>query len=48
MKRQQNRRLKDQANETVATSKLSAQQKREQVAMETKAEKEATRMRNEE
>ena len=48
MKRQMNRARKDQTNETVANSKMSAQQKQKQVALETKAEKAATRQRNEE
>ena len=48
MKRQMNRRMKDQTNETVAHSKMSAQQRQKQVALETKAEKEAVRQRNQE
>lgn len=46
MKRQMNKRMKDVTNETVAQSKMSATQKQKQMALETKAEKEATKMRN--
>ena len=41
-----NRRAKDTANETVANSKLSALQMQKMKALDAKAQKEETRMRN--
>ena len=48
VKRQMNKRAKDQANETVLNSKINAANRQKQVAMDTKAEKEMVRMRNNE
>ena len=41
-----NRRAKDNANETVANSKLSALQMQKMKALDAKAQKEETRQRN--
>lgn len=46
MKRQMNRQMKEQSRQTVDNSKMTAAQKQRQVALDTKAEKEATRQRN--
>jgi len=48
MKRQSNKRNKEVANETVYNSKMNAVNKQRNVALETKAEKEMARMRNNE
>ena len=41
-----NRRMKEQANDTVANSKLSALQMQKMKALDAKAQKEETRQRN--
>ena len=46
-RRQQNLMRKQNTTETVMNSKLTSQQRQKQTAMETKAEKEAVRQRNE-
>jgi len=48
MKRQMNKRAKDVTNETVANSKMQAAMRQKAVALDTKAEKEMVRMRNQE
>lgn len=46
MKRQMNRRFKEATVDQVQNAKLAATQKQKAMALDTKAEKQVTRMRN--